>query len=99
MSDGDERTRHRGLSHHTATALDLCHSSVTVPWPAGVDTVGLGHHQVTPVEPPPAARVLGALGLRVTTMGRGPDDDPLFFAAATSVGAHVASLLGPTPAR
>ena len=99
MSDGDDRPRHRGLSHHTTTALALCRSSVTVPWPSGVEAVGLSSHLVAPIEPPPVAEVLDAHDLHVTTMGRGPDADPLFFAAAASVGAHVASLLGPAPDR
>jgi hypothetical protein len=45
------------------------------------------------VEGPAAADVLGALDLVVTSMGRGPADDPLFFAAATSAGAWAAGAL------
>ncbi|MDQ2650174.1 MAG: DUF3866 domain-containing protein, partial [Actinomycetota bacterium] len=40
------------------------------------------------------ASLLDAVGLRVTTMGRGPAEDPLFFAAAAAAGAVAASLLG-----
>ncbi|MGP0102824.1 MAG: DUF3866 family protein [Solirubrobacteraceae bacterium] len=36
MSSGDERTRHRGISHHTLTVLDLLLEPVTVALPAGV---------------------------------------------------------------
>jgi hypothetical protein len=36
MSSGDERQRHRGISHHTLTVLDLLLEPVTVALPAGV---------------------------------------------------------------
>jgi hypothetical protein len=36
MSSGDERTRHRSISHHTLTVLDLLLEPVTVALPAGV---------------------------------------------------------------
>jgi hypothetical protein len=35
MSSGDERARHRGLSHHTLTVLDLLLEPVTVALPSG----------------------------------------------------------------
>jgi uncharacterized protein DUF3866 len=36
MSSGDRRARHRGISHHTLTVLDLLLEPVTVALPAGV---------------------------------------------------------------
>ena len=72
VSDADERERHRGTSHHTDTVLRLVRSAVEVPTPAPDD--------------PDAAAVLDAFGLRVTTMGRGPADDPAFFAACAAAG-------------
>jgi len=36
MSSGEERRRHRGISHHTLTLLDLLLSPVTVALPAGM---------------------------------------------------------------
>jgi hypothetical protein len=36
MSSGDERERHRGISHHTLTVLDLLLETVTVALPAGL---------------------------------------------------------------
>ena len=36
LSSGDERTRHRGISHHTLTVLDLLLEPVTVALPAGI---------------------------------------------------------------
>jgi Protein of unknown function (DUF3866) len=36
MSSGDSRSRHRGISHHTLTVLDLLLAPVTVALPAGM---------------------------------------------------------------
>jgi hypothetical protein len=36
MSSGDDRARHRGISHHTLTVLDLLLQEVTVALPAGM---------------------------------------------------------------
>jgi hypothetical protein len=36
MSLGDDRLRHRGISHHTLTVLDLLLAPVTVALPAGM---------------------------------------------------------------
>jgi hypothetical protein len=36
MSSGDDRDRHRGISHHTLTVLDLLLEPVTVALPAGM---------------------------------------------------------------
>ncbi|HYM54839.1 MAG TPA: DUF3866 family protein [Solirubrobacteraceae bacterium] len=36
MSSGDDRERHRGISHHTLTVLDLLLGPVTVALPAGM---------------------------------------------------------------
>jgi hypothetical protein len=36
MSSGDDRMRHRGISHHTLTVLDLLLEPVTVALPAGM---------------------------------------------------------------
>jgi Protein of unknown function (DUF3866) len=36
MSSGDRRSRHRGISHHTLTVLDLLLEPVTVALPAGM---------------------------------------------------------------
>lgn len=92
MSSGDPRPRHRGMSHHTRTALDLVRSRVLVPVPAGEAVDGLDRHDVRPVTPPDTAGLLAAAGLRVTTMGRLPHEDELFFAAAGTAG-HLAGTL------
>jgi hypothetical protein len=92
MSDGDDRERHRGVSHHTRTALDLVRTSVLVAVP---EEGAFAHprHDVRVVPGPDVPALLAELDLRVTTMGRGPDEDPLFFRATGAAGALAASLL------
>jgi uncharacterized protein DUF3866 len=83
-SQGDPRDRHRGLSHHARDVLRLA-DGVTGAWPRGF-------------EPPPDVEVLlvdvdgwedACAGLPLSHMGRGPADDPLFFAAAFAAGRSV----------
>ncbi len=96
LSSADGRDRHRGLSHHSRTALDLVRSSVRVPVPAdAVDLVaGLDErHQLQPVETPDVGAQLAERGLVVTTMGRGPAEDPAFFAACGAAGVAAAELV------
>jgi hypothetical protein len=94
MSSGDRRERHQDLSHHTRTALDLVRSRVLVASP-GAGRFEDARHDVVVVEPPPMDELLADAGLHVRTMGRGPDEDPLFFAAAGAAGTLAAQLLGP----
>lgn len=99
-SDGDARPRHQGISHHTSTVLDATRSGVDVPLPPGLDPGPVPErHTVHTVTPPDVSALLAAADLRVTTMGRGPDRDPLFFATVGAAAAHAAALLresGPT---
>jgi hypothetical protein len=81
----DARPRHRGVSHHTRTALDAVRSEVDVAVPPGLDAEP-GRHRWHDIDPGDPAALLARFDLRVTTMGRGPDDDPLFFAAAAAAG-------------
>lgn len=95
-SDGDGRDRHRGISHHTSTALDLVRTPQVVPVPSGATDLRIGPpHRVQPLPVPDVGAVLDAVGLRITTMGRGPDEDPLFFASAAAAAVHATNLLGP----
>ena len=86
----DPRERHRGVSHHVHTILGLAAHRPEVPLPA---TLAPEVPDATVVEGPDAAGVLRALDLAVTSMGRGPTDDPLFFAAASAAGAWAAAAL------
>jgi Protein of unknown function (DUF3866) len=91
VSTADERERHRGVSHHTRAALELCLGRVTVAWPSGLDAPGwLEEREEVDVDG--WREACGDLPL--DHMGRGPDEDPWFFAAAFAAGRHARSLLG-----
>jgi len=85
VSGADARDRHQGISHHTRTALEAVRSEVDIARPPGVEAVGDRHrwHEIDPGDP---SAMLALAGLQVTTMGRGPDQDPDFFAAAAAAG-------------
>jgi hypothetical protein len=86
-SSGDARERHHGISHHALTVLELVRSPVTVALPPSVPPpTGLDRHHVEIVDVPDMGAVLARSGLAVTTMGRGPEADPLFFSAAAAAG-------------
>jgi hypothetical protein len=86
-SDVDGRPRHRGLSHHTMTALRLAARPAEVAHAATTPPLDIPppHRSVT-VDVPDVEGLLARLGLVVTTMGRGPRDDPRFFATTAAAG-------------
>ena len=89
-STADERRRHRGVSHHTEAVLELCLGDVVVPWPLGWDAPDwLDAREEVDVQGWQEA----CAGLPLSHMGRGPDDDPLFFAAAFAAGRAARSRL------
>lgn len=89
-SDADERERHRGVSHHTRSALRLLLGPREIAWPLGlardadlgaVSEIDIGDWR-------------GACaGLPLRHMGRGPRDDPWFFASAFAAGRHARALV------
>jgi len=89
-SSADPRPRHRGVSHHARTILGLAAIRPAVPLPPALAGEVVG---ATVVEGPDPAAVLDAFDLAVTTMGRGPAEDPAFFAAASAAGAWAAATL------
>ena len=94
-SGADPRARHRGVSHHVRTILDLAATDPAVPLPADLAAeLSAGVPGLAVVEGPDAASVLEAAGVRVTTMGRGPAEDPPFFAAAAAAGRWAADAVG-----
>jgi hypothetical protein len=108
MSEVDPRERHRGVSHHSLTAygrvaLAACDVVVPdLPGPFGervrreARALGGRHRLVTvPVDGLPAA--LAASPVRLSSMGRGFDEDPAYFLAAAAAGRHAAALLSPPP--
>ena len=92
LSSADPRQRHRGVSHHTLTVIELLLGRVEVPVPTGEEAVievlsraaGARHDlQEETVD----LDGYTAAALPARTMGRGIDEDPLFFAAALAAGA------------
>jgi hypothetical protein len=88
-SEGDARERHRGLSHHTRAVLAVA-GETEIGWPDGLD-VPDALAGATPVD------VTGweqaCAGIPLFHMGRGPDDDPWFFAVAFAAGRVASSHL------
>jgi Protein of unknown function (DUF3866) len=91
VSQSDPRERHRGVSHHTREALELCLGEVPAAWPAGLTAPAW----LTPRKEVDTEGWRDACtGLPVEHMGRGPDDDPWFFASAFAAGRLARQLLG-----
>lgn len=102
VSFADARERHRGVSHHTLTALTriaLAPARVAVPAlepasqariDADLETTGVWacHTRVDSASPLPDTR-----GVPQRSMGRSPADDPAFFLAASAAGDVAAGLL------
>jgi hypothetical protein len=88
MSATDLRARHRGLSHHTSTVLDLLLAPVAVAVPKGDAPEHDDRHEWIEC----ATDLVGyaASGLPTRSMGR---EDPLFFAAALAAGGALAGMI------
>ena len=103
LSAGDPRPRHLGLSHHTASVLDLLLGDVEVPLPAELQALWpdgaadpdatlaaalAGRHRRS--EQSADLDGYAASGLSTRTMGRELSEDRLFFAAPLAAGAALA---------
>ncbi|MCB0971995.1 MAG: DUF3866 family protein [Acidimicrobiales bacterium] len=89
MSDADPRPRHQGISHHSRTVLEATRSSVDVAVLAAYDLhdrPGGDRHRWLAIDPGDPVALLAEAGVRVTTMGRPPQDDRWFFASAAAAG-------------
>lgn len=100
VSFADERTRHRGVSHHSITILrDVCLVETNVPVPALADESQRAavwqalrdakleeRHQLVEVDGRPALEELSSRSVEVTSMGRSLGDDPAFFESAGAAG-------------
>lgn len=92
LSAADPRERHRGVSHHTLTVMRMLLGGVAVPLPEGNPDVaaqlfGAAGDRHSLREAPADLAGYVASGLPARTMGRGIDEDPLFFAAPLAAGA------------
>jgi hypothetical protein len=92
LSGADPRDRHRGLSHHTRTVLDLLLAPVDIAIPENEPEIAAAlknsPHRVHQV--PADLEGYAATDLPKTTMGRSLQDDPLFFAAPLAAGTLLA---------
>ncbi len=82
VSFAEARDRHRGLSHHTRSALELCLGEVSVAWPLGLAPPD----EIDVVEVDVSGWETACASLPLSHMGRGAEDDPWFFAAAFAAG-------------
>ncbi|WP_442933637.1 DUF3866 family protein [Micromonospora sp. CPCC 206060] len=104
ISDADPRPRHRGLSHHSATAygrVALVPADLVLPdglepglaaeVAAAVAPLAIRHRIVT-VSTEGLDAALRASPVPLSTMGRGLDADHAYFLAAAAAGRHAARL-------
>jgi len=105
VSTADPRERHRGVSHHSLTAygrVALAGADVAVPdFPGALGeqihaaAAPLGRrHRLVPVGLDGLDEALRGAPVRLSTMGRGLDEDRAYFLAAAAAGRHAAALLG-----
>jgi uncharacterized protein DUF3866 len=98
LSSADRRARHRGLSHHTATVMELLLRPVEVAVPAD-DSDGIAElrtalagagHETVEVAVGDLLDAYLASGLPASTMGRTAAEDREFFLAGLAGGAALA---------
>jgi hypothetical protein len=106
ISDADPRMRHHGVSHHSLTAygrVALARADVVVPALAGefgarvaaeADALS-GRHDLVTVPTDGLETALRACPARLSSMGRGLDEDLAYFLAAAAAGRHAGRLLRP----
>jgi hypothetical protein len=90
VSSADERERHRGVSHHTRAVIELCHGEVKIAWPRGLEPP---EWLDQPEEVDTNGWEEACAGLPLSHMGRGPDEEPWFFATAFAAGRLARGLL------
>jgi hypothetical protein len=99
ISSGDPRERHRGLSHHTATVLELLMRPVDVPLASGVSDAAhaeltsaadAGIHRLVETDVDDLVPAYLESGLPSNTMGRSFRQDEDFFRSALATGAELA---------
>ncbi|PRY18110.1 DUF3866 family protein [Kineococcus rhizosphaerae] len=105
VSEADARSRHRGVSHHSLTAVGrVALAGVDVPV---TDSPGAFHdgvraqaralparHRVVEVPEAGLDAALATSPVRLSTMGRGLDADRAAFLLAAAAGRHAGRLLG-----
>jgi hypothetical protein len=104
VSEADARERHRGVSHHSLTAygrVALARAQVVVPKLPGAfgtrvreEAAPLGdRHELVEVPVDGLEDALRKSPVRLSTMGRGLDEDLAGFLTAAAAGRHAATLV------
>lgn len=105
ISFADPRERHHGLSHHSITVLGrLALGSAVLPLPmmmpdqsdlvqAQLHREGLMRHRTVTADGWPGVDYCLQRGITIRSMGRGYDDDPVFFHAAAAAGRVAAEMV------
>lgn len=96
LSASDQRARHRGLSHHSRSVLDLALGPVELPVPAEFSDLLPARLPesvtITPVTVGQDLDEYAASGLPRRTMGRDFEEDRPFFAGPVAAGTRLGSL-------
>ncbi|MGI5289653.1 DUF3866 family protein [Nonomuraea polychroma] len=104
VSEGDRRERHYGVSHHSLTAygrVALCPADVPVPELPGdfgervrdqAELLAV-RHRLVPVPVDGLHEALRGSPVKLSTMGRGLEEDLAYFVASAAAGRLTASLL------
>lgn len=106
VSEADARERHRGVSHHSLTAygrVALARGQIVVPELPGEFGARVraqaeplrARHELVSVPVDGLHEAIAASPVRVSTMGRGLDQDRASFLSAAAAGRHTAQLLPP----
>jgi hypothetical protein len=95
LSEGEGRLRHQGLSHHTRTLLRCLRVGAVLPVPDAATGSLMPAEQSPPHRcmlecPEPVWPALETRREWLTTMGRGLDQDRLFFRTAAAAGLYAA---------
>jgi hypothetical protein len=104
ISEADRRERHRGVSHHSLTALSrvaLAPADVVVPELSGdfgaevarVAATLMPSHRLVTVGIDGLLDAVRSAPVRVSTMGRGLDEDAAYFLGCAAAGRYAATLL------
>ena len=105
ISNGDDRPRHRGVSHHSLTAygrVALVPADLVIPADLPKDLAKEVEealaplstlHRLIPVATGGLDAALQASPVRLSTMGRGLAQDHAYFMAAAAAGRHAATLI------
>ena len=104
ISEADPRERHLGVSHHSLTAygrVALAPADLPVPDPlpaalaprVAEQLSGLpARHRIVAVPVDGMDEALAKLPVKLSSMGRGLDEDRVYFEAAATAGRHAANL-------